>query len=412
MENITETARISSITFPHMLHPLRTHDQHPIGKFFAWMVMTLAIATCLTSPVLPSFLKLVLHSDSNVSLFFSFLAIVTLIGGLSSGFIFRKIERTTVMKWGLGILAFSTLGLVVVTEFFSIAILMSIKIFLELLLQIVLALFIRDFAKANSLGKEESQRFRFQNIGALVGLLLGGFLSSQLNYETVFIGESLVALFGLAYFHKKHIIDNHPAIINSKKTEKSDFFKNMKEFFINSERRKIYFISVIYMLWISFKYLYIPLYIANSGYLPNMSGLILSLAMIPAIVFEVKTGEFGKAYTSRKVITFGFCAIGVILTIIFLSPWPLLNFGLLAITGAGAGLIEPLKEAYFLENTSVKDEEKFYGVYFTHDPISNFLTPLIGVVTLAFLPFKFLFIVFAMLMLLAAYFSWTSLKRS
>ncbi|MCX6734278.1 MAG: MFS transporter, partial [Candidatus Peregrinibacteria bacterium] len=341
-----------------------------------------------------------------------FLAIITLVGGLSSGLIFRKIERTTVMKGSLAILAFATLFLILVTSFVSIAILMSVKIFLELLLQIVLALFIRDFATKNNLGKEESQRFRFQNLGALIGLLLGGFLASQLNYETVFAGESLIALGALVYFHKKHVLDKHPAIINNKKTEKAEFVKNIKDFFVNPERRKIYIISVIYMLWISFKYLYIPLYVANSGYLPNMTGLILALAMLPAIVFEVKTGEFGKIYTSRKVITFGFCFIGILLAIVFFSPWPLLNFGLLAITGAGAGLIEPLKEEYFLENTSVAEEERFYGVYCTYDPISNFTTPLIGVVTFLFLPFKFVFIVFGILMFSAAYFAWTSLKRS
>ncbi len=390
---------------------VRTHDQHPVGKFFAQMAMTVAIAACLTSPVLPNFLKTVLHSDSNVSFFFSFLAIITLIGGLSSGLIFRKIERTTVMKASLAILSFATLALILVTSFFSIAILMATKIFLELLLQIVLALFIRDFATANNLGKEESQRFRFQNIGALIGLLAGGFLASQLNYETVFAGESLIAIFALVYFHKKHIIDKHPAIINSKKVEKTDLFKNVKDFFVNPERRKIYIISVIYMLWISFKYLYIPLYVANSGYLPSMTGLILALAMLPAIVFEVRTGDFGKVYTPRKVIVFGFCVIGILLSIVFLSPWPLLNFGLLAITGAGAGLIEPLKEQYFLENTSVNEEEKFYGVYCTYDPISNFMTPLIGVVTFIFLPFKFVFIIFGVLMFTAAYYSWTSLKR-
>jgi len=394
-----------------MLHAVRSHDQHPVGKLFAWMSMIIAIGVCLTSPILPNFLMTVLHSESNVSFFFSFLAVITLLGGLASGFIFRKFEKTAVMKVGLAVLAFATILLVLVTTFFSIAILMSIKIFIELLLQIVLALFIRDFAKANNLGKEESQRFRFQNIGALVGLLFGGFLASQLNYETVFVGESLICLFTLGYFQKKHLIDNHPAITNFKKEEKTDFFKNLKGFFSNKERRKIYFVSVIYMLWIAFKYLYIPLYVANSGYLPNMTGLILSLAMIPAIVFEVKTGEFGKMYTSRKVITFGFCAISLILAIIFFSPWPLLNFGLLAITGAGAGLIEPLKEEYFLENTSEKEENDFYGVYCTYDPVANFLTPLVGVVTFIFLPFKFIFLAFCLITLFAAYFSWTSPKR-
>lgn len=394
-----------------MFYKIRTPDSHPQGKFFAWMAFMVAVAICLPHPILPNFIDSVLHSDSKVSVFFSFLAIVTLIGGLTSGLIFKRVERTTVTKASLFILALSTFFLIFVTRFTSIAVLVTIKTWMELLLQIVLALFVRDFAKAKNLGKEESLRFKFQNIGALVGLLVGGFLASQVNYEIVFIAESLVIIFALGYFHKKHILDKHPAIINSKKVTKESFFLDLKGFFQNTERLKIYIVATAHMLWICFKYLYIPLYVINSGYLSSMSGLILAIAMIPMIIFETKTGDFGEIYGVRKVIAFGFFFIGVLLAMIFLSPWPLLNFGLLAIANTGAAFVEPLREEYFLKNTSKEEEDRFYGIYGTADPVACFLSPAIGALILVFLPFKFLFIIFGAIMLLAGYFSWTSLKH-
>lgn len=395
-----------------MFYKIRTHYRHHEGKIFAWMSLILSAAICVTLPILPNFVKSVLNDDSSVSIFYSFLAIVTLISSLTSGFIFKKIERTTVAKIGLGTLAIISFLLIFVTELISMAILLALKTWLEMILLVTLSLLVREFAKAKNLGQEEGLRFKFQSTGALIGLLIGGFLASRADYELVFVFESMIALFGLAYFYQKHVIENHPAIINARHSEKSHVIKNIKEFFTNTDRAKIYIVAVSHMIWISFKYLYIPLYVVNSGYLPGMSGLILAMAIIPVIVFETKTGEFGDIYGLKKIITIGFLITGIMLTIIFISPWPLLNFGLLAITNVSSAFIEPMRETYFLKHTSKDRENDLYGIYLTSEQFANFLMPLIGVVTLAFLPFKFIFLTFGLLMFLAAIFSQTTLKRS
>lgn len=393
-----------------MFYKIRTNYQHREGRFFAWMSLILAVVICIIFPILPNFIKSIVGSDSAVSLFYSFLAIVTLISGLTSGFIFRKMERTAITKAGLALLALVTFSLIFVTKFIPMAILLILKTWLEMILLITLALFVRDFAKAKNLSEEEGMRFRFQNIGALMGLFLGGFLASQLDYELVFVAEALIAVFGLAYFYQKHIVENHPAIINSKRTEKINLLRNIREFFHDSERAKIFIVAIAQMLWISFKYIYIPLYVANTGYLSSMSGLILAIAMFPVIIFETKTGEFGKIFGDRKIITIGFLIIGILLTVIFVSPWPLLNFGLLAVANVGSAFIEPLRETYFLKNTPKEKENDFYGIYMTSEQLAHFLTPLFGVITLAFLPFKFLFLVFGALMFLTALFTWFKLR--
>ncbi len=395
-----------------MFYKIRTHYKHTQGKIFAWMSLILGLAITLIHPVLPNFIKTIVHTDSNVSLFYSFLAVVILIAGLTSGFVLKKIKRTTLVKIGFALLATVTFLLIFVTKFMHLAVLITLKTWIELILFIILGLFVRDFAKANNLGKEEGLKFRFQNIGALVGLFLGGFLAAKFDYEIVFISTAIVAIFGLGYFHQKHVIEKHPAIINAPEHGSLNLLNNLKEFFSNSERVKSYLIYMSHVLWISFKYLYIPLYVVNSGYLSSMSGLILSIAMFPVIVFESKMGELAGMYGIRKLITIGFLIIGIVLAVIFVSPFPLLNFGLLAVANVGGAFIEPLRETLFLNNTPKEKENDFYGVYVTSEPIAGFLTPIIGIAVLAFLPFKFLFLVFGILMILAGYFSWATLKHS
>lgn len=395
-----------------MFYKIRTHYRHHEGKIFAWMSLFLAAATCVALPILPNFVKSILGDDSSVSIFYSFLAIVTLISSMTSGLIFKKFERTTVIKIGLGMLAITTFSLIFATRLVSMAVLLVLKTWLEMILLITLSLLVRDFAKSRSLGQEEGLKFRFQSTGALIGLLLGGFLASRVDYELVFASQSMIALVGLAYFYQKHVVEKSSAIINVKHTEKLHLLKNIKEFFSSPDRAKIYVVATIQMIWISSKYLYIPLYVAGSNYLPGMAGLILAIAIIPVIVFETRTGEFGDRYGIKNIITIGFLIIGTLLTVIFISPWPLLNFGLLAVANVGSAFIEPMRETYFLKHTSKEREGDLFGIYMTSEQFGNFVMPLIGVATLAFLPFKFIFLVFGGLMFLAAVFTRLSLKRS
>ncbi|MEK7085921.1 MAG: MFS transporter, partial [Patescibacteria group bacterium] len=173
-----------------MFYKVRTHYKHTQGKVFAWMSLILGLAITLIHPILPNFIKTIVHTDSRVSLFYSFLAVIILVAGLTSGFVLKRIKRTTLTKIGFALLAIATFLLIFVTKFIQLAVLITLKTWIELILFIILGLFVRDFAQANNLGREEGLKFRFQNIGALVGLFLGGFLAAKFDYEIVFIATA------------------------------------------------------------------------------------------------------------------------------------------------------------------------------------------------------------------------------
>lgn len=391
------------------MHKLRTHHKHPDGRLFAWMALIMGFGLGLILPIFPNFVKSIVGTESTVSIFFAIMALLMLTAAVLSTVIFEKVQKTTIVK-----LAFFSLGsvfflLIFVTRLFELAILDAVRAWFEMFLLIALALFVRDFAK--KLGREEGRYYKFQNIGFLTGPLIGGFLATKFDYEFVFILAACVIFLGLAHFYHKHIIQNHSAIINDKKATTQKLLHNFKDFFSNSPRRKDYLITLAFMSWISFKRLYIPLYVVLAGYLESMSGMILALALLPSILLEVKVGEYGEKHNVRKPLMLGFFILGLCLTLIFISPYPLLNFFILILASIGAAFIEPLQEDLLFRHLPKEREDELYGIYMTSDPLAFFITPAIGALILFLLPFKFVFLIFGILLLFMSLFSSIALKH-
>lgn len=393
-----------------MLHKIKTYHKHPQGRIFSWMTLILGFGLGLVFPVFPNFVKTIVHSDFMVSVFFSVTAVIMLTAAMASTVIFKKIERTTIVKTGLAIAGVTLFLFIFVTRFIELAVLEIVRVWFEMIILIALALFVRDFANAQNLGREEGRYCKFHNIGVFLGPLTGGFIGTYFGNETVFILAAFIIFFGLFYFYKKHIIEKHPAIINSKQITVPHLFQNIKKYFSSAERIQAYFISLIYISWISFKRIYIPLYVVSTGYLQNVSGLILAISIIPFILFEVKIGEYGDKYGLKKPITMGFFVMTALLVAVFLTPIPILNFILLTLISFGGTLIEPLNEVLAFRNIPKEEEENLYGIYKTSDPIAFFLAPAIGAITLLFFPLKALFLIFGIMMLSMGLITWTKLK--
>src|SRR3989338_4123485 len=274
------------------MHKIRTHHQHAEGKIFAWLTLILMLSIGLVDPIFSNFVKTIVSSNEAVSLFFAAMAVMSLLAAIATSMVFKKVKRTTINKAGFIVLGVIFFSLIFVTRLPEIAILQTVKVWAEMFILVALGLFVRDFAKSKNLGKEEGLHYRFYNIGAMIGPLIGGFIATNSNYETVFILAAAVAFFGFGYFYHKHVVQNHPAIVDRQLPEDGKFIQNIKFFFSDKERTKAYLITYVVMLWVSFKRIYVPLYVIMSGYLSSMSGLIFALAILPLIFFEVKVGGY------------------------------------------------------------------------------------------------------------------------
>lgn len=388
------------------MHQLRTHHQHKEGRIFAWMALMIALAVGLLRPIFPNFVKLFVGTEQAVSIFYAAMAAMMLLSALGSTVILHKIPRTKVTKLALIISGIVFLLFIFVTRIHTLAILETFRIWLEMMLLVALGLFVRDFARKRNLGREEGLHYRFQNIGTFIGPLVGGFIAIKFGYEFVFIAASLVTFYAFIYFYHKHVVQKHPAIIDDHTKTRKILFSNVKKFFSNAGRLKAYFVTLCFMLWLGFKRLYVPLYVASVGYLESMSGLIIALSILPLILLEVKVGFFADKHGLKKPITLGFLIMGTLLLAVFFSPFILLNFLLLPLVNLGGSLIEPLQETLLFKHLNKEEEDELYGVYMTADPIAFFLAPALGGILLIFLPFKFLFLFLGLIMLTVSLISW------
>lgn len=380
------------------MYKIRTPHKSKDGKIFSWLAMLIGFSASLIVPIFPNFVKTVVHTDSAVSLFFSAMALMTLIAALCSTIVFRKFQRTLILKLSFISLAVIYFILIFVVRITELSILTTIKSWFELFAIITLSLFVRDFSSSKDFGEEEGRYFKFQNIGYLIGHLIGGFLASQFGYEIVFILAAGTILSGFVYFYNHHVIKESMAIINMKRTSTVKLFENVKNYFSDKNRVKAYFISFSLMAWFIVKRIYLPLYVIASGYLSTVTGIIMSLGIIPFILLEEKIGKYADQKGIRIPVSLGFFIIASALLLTFLSPFPILNFIIIILASIGAAFIEPIPEYYFLKNTSKEQEEDLFGIYSTATILSSFVTPIIGALILLVLPFKFIFLVFAIIL--------------
>ncbi|PIZ76270.1 hypothetical protein COY05_01770 [Candidatus Peregrinibacteria bacterium CG_4_10_14_0_2_um_filter_38_24] len=393
------------------MYKIRTPHKSKEGRIFSWLAMLIGFSASLIIPIFPNFVKSVVHTDSAVSFFFSAMALMTLIAALCSTIVFRKFQRTLILKLSFISLAVIYFMLIFVVRITELSILTTIKSWFELFAIITLSLFVRDFASIKDFGEEEGRYFKFQNIGYLIGPLVGGFLASQFGYEIVFILAAGTILSGFVYFYNHHVVKESMAIINMKKTSTVTLFENVKNYFRDKNRVKAYFINFSLMAWFIVKRIYLPLYVIASGYLSTVTGIIISLGIIPFILLEEKIGKYADQKGIRIPVSLGFFIIAGALLLTFLSPFPILNFIIIILASIGAAFIEPIPEYYFLKNTSKEQGEDLFGIYSTATIMSSFVTPIIGALILLVLPFKFIFLVFAIIISGAGFYFRSSLRE-
>jgi len=389
---------------------IATNHKHSKGRVFSWLSLLYGFSMGLFIPVFPGVMKSVLHTEENVSLFYLFLAVIMFVSAISSTIILRKLKRTLVAEACFVVWAISFVLLIFSTHVQTLAICAGIINWIKILLIISIALFVRDFSNKNDLGKEEGIFYKFNNIGYLIGPILGGYIGTKLGSSYVFTASAAVSMVAFMYFYHQHVVQKQTVLAEIPSQPKINIIANTKEYFSDTDRIKAYINAIMLVLWFSFKNLYVPLYILLSGFYENTTGLVLSLGILPFIFLEVKVGEYADKYGLRLPMSTGFFIMGLSLLGVFISPYPILNFAMIIMGNIGAALVEPLAEYYAMEHIPKDREDRLYGIYRTSDPVAYFLTAGIGAVTLLFVPFNWLFLVFGSVLITTAFLNIRLLK--
>jgi MFS family permease len=366
------------------------------GRLFSWTSLIYGMGISMLLPIFPNFVESIINSEAYVGFFYSAMSISMVIAGLASSYFFKRYSRLATLYVALFMAGLLAMFFVFVNNFYLLFVIDFIRTFFSLFVMMTLGLFVHDFAKKRDLGKTEGFYFLFNNIGYLIGPIVGGVVASLAGYEPVFVLSGMCLLVALLFVGHQHLLAKHPSLATPPSpTVKKKKGGKLKRFFSNKNRFGAYLISISLVSWMSFKAIFIPLFVVTNGFGSDVSGLIISLAILPCIFFEFPIGKYADKHGVRIPIALGFLIIAFFITAAWAAPVFYLKALFIILANIGGAFIEPLHDVYFFKNVPKEEEDEMIGVFVTADPIGRFIGPGIISISLLLLPFDSVFLVFA-----------------
>jgi len=259
-------------------------------------------------------------------------------------------------------------------------------------------LIIRDNSESQNVSKNEGIIYTLLNIAWFVGPLISGYLANKYGFASVFFLASALFLFAI-------FIINFFKIKDKRKTKhvKTNIFKSVLGFFKDRNRILIYFISLSVPFWWAFIYVYMPLFIMSQGLSELELGIFISGVTIPLIFGDYIFARMAGKRGFKKLFFTGFISLGILAISLFFISNIYIILGLLILSGISMAMIEPTIEAYFLDIVKEEERDKYYGIYTTSAHLGALIGVLSAAAFLLFLPFKSLFLLFGIPMIILSF---------
>lgn len=143
--------------------------------------------------------------------------------------------------------------------------------------------------------------------------------------------------------------------------------------------RSIFFFHLLLRIFFSATVVYLPLYLLQIGFSWGEIGIILSMMLVPLVLFEFPIGELALASDERILFGVGFLILGSGVGILpAIAGTDIALFGLiLFVAHSGAAMIEVTSESAFFKRVSGEDADliSFFRIL---RPVGYIFAPLAG----------------------------------
>lgn len=359
-----------------------------------------SFASALVNTVWALYIDSFVDSEVIVGMVSAFLTLVA----FSSYFVFipliEKNDKAKIFAYSI-LFAIPFYALLAFTKNFILF--LSLAFFITILFTLRITSFgilVKDRSHKGQLATNEGFMYTFMNLSWVIAPLIAGYIASVSGISFVFLLTAFILLFALFIFKIIHIKDGHV-----KKNLDTNIKKNFFDFFKDRERLYAYILGSGSIMWFTLIYLFMPLFIIRQGLDKLWVGYFLFAISIPLIFTEYKFSKMASKLGFRKLFITGFIFVAIVSFVTFFVSNIYFILSLLVLASFGMAMVEPTSEAYFFDILKKGDASRFYGPYNTRVDVGGLITRVLATVSLLFLPFKFLFILFGIFMLIMAFFS-------
>ena len=330
-------------------------------------------------------------------------AFLTFISFLSYFFfipIIEKKDKSKIYYWSLLALSLSYILFAINTKFYIFIILASLMTIITTLRVTSFGIMIKDKSSKTQLSKNEGVVFTFINLAWVLGPLIAAYVANQFGIKLVFVLSAIFIIMAFLLFRFFKIKDK-----NIKKKIDKNFIKNFFGFFKDKERRLAYFIGGGVSLWWVLIYLFMPLFIIRQGLNISWIGYFLFAVAVPLVLFEYKFSKLAGKKGFKKIFQMGFLIVAVFSFLCFFISNIYIILILLTLASIGMAMLEPTTEAYFFDILRKKEELRYYGPYKTKAGVNDFIGKILASSLLIILPFKYIFLLFTLFMIIMFFLS-------
>jgi MFS family permease len=260
-----------------------------------------------------------------------------------------------------------------------------------------LDIFIERYAENKEMGSIRGTYLTLHNIPPILTPFITGLILSGSEYWKVYI---IAAFFMIPFMIL--VLTNFRQFSDQKYEDRSiksaalDFYKNKNIF-------DVFLDQFLLHMFYGFTVVYIPLYLVNHiGFAWSEVGIILSVMLLPFLLFQIPIGRMEDKYHDEKfILIVGFVIMsGSFMLIPFIQEASIVLWSALLFTSRiGASFVEVSSESYFFKHISPSNAG-YISFFRMTRALPYLITPFIAGITMAFLDIKYVFFVAGALMLL------------
>ena len=354
------------------------------GFSFANMGIFTGFADGIYNAVYSLVILEIFRSSAIVGLYVALYAAFCMFVGLFANEIFRRFSKVRVFYFvllmlgvGYAMMSFSIQPRTFITLDFSTGIAITLS-------QMLIPLFMSDFAGRVGMARLNARYHLWMNIGALFAPMIAVAIAGYFDYRAAFMASSLIYFLAWLFFKWFHIVQPDKEIkpVNPRRTIRA-LWKNTRAFFATPGMLRAYLVNFGFYSLRAMRFLYVPIVVIEAGFSKDTLGWVLTLGIIPYLILSELMGRAVRRYGKNIWLILGFSSFALLsAAATVVSGFPLLAiFVAWQISGA---LMEPVHDLMFFDNARPDQRTHFYGVFRTSVNLPNVVAPVFAAACITF----------------------------
>jgi len=261
------------------------------------------------------------------------------------------------------------------------------------MLDVVINLYLLDHVPRRRLSHFEPRRLVFAGSAFAVGPWAGVYLHRNVAENLTYLIAALATLTLLTFFWTLRLADN-PSLRPA--TEPTPSPLRFVPRFISQPRLVLSWLLALGRNgWWVMNFIYTPIYAANAGYRPEVSGALISLGLVPMLLVRV-WGRLGQAIGTRNLLTIGYgltALLSLSAAAAAAADHSLTCMTLMCLAAFSATVIDGAGNVPFLRAVHYYERAAMTSVFMTFRHVGALVVPGVLAVVLCVLPLAFVFAV-------------------